>query len=285
MKNKELIVNILYYAVIFLFLFVFFSVINPLVLLHTDDWIYISFHRHAVPIWDFWNPTRVFPEVFMPLCGSIAAYFIYPLSGNYLQSVTWVLAAVVSLFISIYLFLFGRVLNKKYNQPLYKVLLYSTLFLIFHFLIFRSAPSDNNYLFFSRDVTNYFYYMIPDILNCSLILYFMLDDVLDDGYNKLKTGVYKKHPIRYGLLLLVIYMALLSNLFSSIILAAYVGSQLLGELYRALRKRISFKACIRKNSFRLTFILSWIIVQVFELNGQRAKLLQMRGGGRIFNRV
>lgn len=274
MKNKELIANILYYALIFLFLFIFFSVINPLILFDTDDWIHISFHRHAVPIWNFWNPTRVFPEVFMPLCGSIAAYFVYPLSGNYLQSLTWVFATAVSLFITAYMFLFGRVLNKKYRQPTFKVLLYSTLFFILHFLIFRSASSDNDYLFFSHNVTCYFYYLIPDILNCCLILYFMLDDVLDNGYQKLKTGVYKKHPIRYGFLLLAMYMALLSNLFPGVILTAYIGSQLLGEFCKLLRKNTDFKNFIRRNSFRLIFILLWLVVQIFELNGQRADSLQ-----------
>lgn len=66
---------------IFAFLFVFFARVHPLMLFDTDDWQYISYSRHAVPIWGDWNPTRVFPETVMPLAGGGSGISCLPVNG------------------------------------------------------------------------------------------------------------------------------------------------------------------------------------------------------------
>ena len=270
-RNKRL--GALCSGAIFAFMFVFFTRIHPLVLFDTDDWSYISYTRHAVPVWGHWNPTRVFPETFMPLAGGIAAYLVYPLTGDYLGAITITCAAVVGLFITGYAVMFWVAVRRKAKVSPSMGWMLTCLFLVLHFLVFRSAPENNLYMFGAGNLTCYFYYIIPDLLNCGLVMYLMVDDVLYDGWNKLRTGEYASHAVRYGLLVLALYLALFSNLYASAILAAYVGCQLLGEIWKLLKKTLDLTAFAQKNILRLAFILAWGIEQIFEMNGGRAQSL------------
>lgn len=274
MRKRERYIWLLYCLAVFGLLFAFFFAIHPLVLFDSDDWTYVAYARPAIPLWGDWNPTRVFPEVFMPLCGSIAAHLVRPLmGGDYIGALALVFAAALSLFITGYACLFGKVMRERCGLSSGAAVLWTTMFLLLHFLILRSKYSYNEHLFLASSATRCFFYTIPDILNCGLVLYLLLDDALDDGWRKLRAGVYGEHPLRYGLLALAIYMALFSNLYASVILAAYVGCQLLGELARLLRGRTRLGECLRGNSFRLAYIALWGGVQVFEANGGRAKAL------------
>ena len=64
---------------IFLFLIIFYTKISPLIPYDSDDWIYLSNTRVPFPLWDAWNPTRVFAEAIMMLGGYIAGSVIYPM--------------------------------------------------------------------------------------------------------------------------------------------------------------------------------------------------------------
>ena len=270
MSRRNNLIMLLYSGMIFLIMFVFFTNIHPLVLFDGDDWVYISYARRAVPLWGNWNPTRVFPEFFMPLCGSFAAYFIYPLTGNYITSITLVNGAAVSFFIAAYLFFVGKLLCQKLRLSLGKALILSTFFLLLHFLVFRSAESGNKHMFYSYDVTYYYFYTISNLLNSCLVLYLMVDDILDDAWNKLQSNVYNQHIVKHGFLLLLIYLALCSNLYASVIMAAFLGVQLVIELGNLLAGKIPLKASVQKNCLRLFYMLCWMAVQIYEVNGGRA---------------
>ena len=95
--GKVTIVNI----ILFLFLFVFFTRICPIILYDKDDWIYIGQMRIPFPQWNGWNPVKVLPEILMPICGYISAYFIYPIIGNYFFSITITSAIILSIFIAL----------------------------------------------------------------------------------------------------------------------------------------------------------------------------------------
>lgn len=262
---------------IFAFLFVFFARVHPLMLFDTDDWQYISYSRHAVPIWGDWNPTRVFPETVMPLAGGVAAFLVYPLTGDYLGAITLTCAAIVSFCITGYMVMFWVTVRRKAKVSPSTGWLLACLFLLLHFLVFRGAPEGNLYMFQAWNLTCYFYYTIPELLNCGLVMYLMLDDALYDGWNKLRTGEYASHAVKYGLLALALYLALFSNLYASVILAAYIGCQLLGEIRKLLKKTMGLPAFAQKNILRLAFILAWGIEQIFEMNGGRAQSLTGEG--------
>lgn len=270
MEKKIRILKVIFLAGIFLAIFIFFAQIHPLVIFDTDDWNYISCKRHPIPLWGNWNPTRVFPEVLMPLCGDIAGFLVYPLTGDYIRSFTFVNGAVIALFFVLYMNMFFELLSKKWKLPAFRVFAFSTVFLLLHFWVFRTKDAGNEYLFLSRDVTCYYYYEIPALLNCSLVLYLMRNDVLYDGWRKLKTGTFTHHIVRNSILFLALYFALFSNLYQSAILAAFVGGQLLLELISLIKDKSAFKEFIEKNVFRLMFIAAWAVEQIFEVNGGRA---------------
>ena len=60
-------------------MFIFLSIINPLTVYDTDDWLYIYLLRKPIPLPNAWNPTKIFPEIFMPMASYFGAFFIYPL--------------------------------------------------------------------------------------------------------------------------------------------------------------------------------------------------------------
>lgn len=96
-KWKIIIVN----TVIFVLLVIFFSRIYPIVLYDKDDWIHIGQMRIPLPMWNGWNPSKVLPEVLMPMCGYIAAYFVYPLIGDYFYSITLTSAVILEILLFI----------------------------------------------------------------------------------------------------------------------------------------------------------------------------------------
>lgn len=85
---------------IFAGLLFFFCRCCPLILYDADDWIYIAYKRIPLPIWGGWNPSRVFPETFMPLAGRISAKLVFPLIGDYVLAVMLVSAFMCALLIT-----------------------------------------------------------------------------------------------------------------------------------------------------------------------------------------
>jgi hypothetical protein len=104
----------------------------------------------------------------------------------------------------------------------------------------------------------------------------MRKDIVKDWWKP--TGLIKK-----GIAVLLVYFAIFSNLFSSVILTAYVGTMLLWELVTQCRTH-SFKltAYIKENGIRLIIVLAWLISQIFEMNGGRADSV---GGGSLLSGV
>ena len=68
---------------VFGFMLLFFACVHPLVLHDGDDWGYSSYSRGALPIWGYWNPSRVLPEILSPACASAAAYAVMKEDGRY----------------------------------------------------------------------------------------------------------------------------------------------------------------------------------------------------------
>ena len=69
---------ILYFAVVFLGLFIFFTQVHGLMPYDGDDWVNLSKMRAAIPKWHGFNPVKVLPEDLFPIVGYIAAYVVTP---------------------------------------------------------------------------------------------------------------------------------------------------------------------------------------------------------------
>lgn len=165
----------IFWGIMFVFFMVFYTRIHPIILSDTDDWMYTFHHREAIPIWNYWNPIRVFAEVFMSLISEICSYFIYPITGDYFKTLTGGYAFSVSVFITVYVVNVYKFLYKKYNMGIFSCTAIIIFYLLCHFWIFRKAESGNDYMFRASDACIYFYYVIPNIMNCIAVLWMMYD--------------------------------------------------------------------------------------------------------------
>lgn len=82
-----------------------------------------------------------------------------------------------------------------------------------------------------------------------------------------------EHVIQKGLLIILLYLAVFSNLFSSCILAVYAGYRLLCCMAETIRSRMSPKHFLKKSGLFLGILAAWTVSVIFELSGGRARNL------------
>lgn len=264
-----------FFLLIFGFLFLWFAKIHPLIPFDGDDWTYLAYVRLATPIWGEWNPSKVFPEVLYPLFSTFAAYALTPLTGDYITAQTLMHAFVVSAAITGYLWCFACLMRRLFSCSLTTTAVLTTLFFALHFLVFRTGEENNMYLFLCVSLNCYYNYLLPMLLNASLVMLLLANQRMGAF---LKSG---KPEIR-GLLYVIVYLAIFSNLAASGILAAYAGSCLLLELIR-IGKGFRFRAFVREHRFHLGILAAWLISAVFELSGGRAG--DAMAGGTLLGRL
>lgn len=262
-EKKEKLYRAGWYMIVFGFMYVWFTQIKPLVAYDGDDWLYLSFVRRAVPIWKDWNPARVLPEVLMPLCGGIAAYVVMPITGDYIGSITIVSALVTSGFITVYVWCFDRLMQRLFCLNAVRQIIMSALFLLLHFMVFRGEPSHNNYLFHCWDLTCVYYYLIPALLNCSLVMYMMVN-------SDCREMMAAEAPGKASVCLLAAYFAIFSNLPSSVILGIYAGVRMLTDLMRSWKK-VEWKVYLKDHAVHEVILFGWVLSAVMELTGVRAQ--------------
>lgn len=274
MKAKEG-KNKLFYVLLWIacaaFLLVFFTRIHRIGVFDSDDWTYIGYARDALPNAKAWNPTRVFPEIFMPAVGAVAAFVVTPLTGDYLNSIALTCAVVYAACIASYILFFTWSANRAFQLNKWQTAVCALFFMTAHFWIFRVDYEANTFLFFSRNLTCIFYYTIPTLCNAALVFLF---EERPKFWDEISVGA-------KGGLLLVIYLAVYSNMFSSIVLVAYCGVVILQRVvWAAIRKknRVCFMSGLRDNLVYVGIIGIWLISLMFELNGGRAESVGTTGG-------
>lgn len=257
-NKKDKIHLILFYVVIFIFFFIFFTKIYPIIIFDTDDWSNASINRRGIPEWKAFNPVKVLPETMMKIVTKLSSIFVLPFNHDFIQATTIMYAITVTVFIVIYIYYFMKLLKCEYDMNNYNSILITILFLLCHFLIFRSAYNNNAYMFYSLDATTYFHYLIPALLNSTLVMHMMCN-------KKNKNTLTQK-----SILFITVYLAIFSNIFHSIIFVTYISSALLIEIIKMKKKKIKIKEFIKNNYDKLLILLVWGISQIFELNGGRS---------------
>jgi hypothetical protein len=258
--NRERRIRTVLFIFIVLTMLLFFERSHPLVILDTDDWTYISSSRAALPSRRFWNPARILPELLMPYASGLAVLLFKPL--GFVSSITVMNGIVLSLFIAWYSLAFYKLLAEKLKLRSLSAALLSCLFLLLHFLIFRTELQNNEYMFRAKDVTCIYYYTIPGMLNCGLVMRLMTT-----GENRrfFKDGNFFKQ----GLLAAAAYLAVFSNLFESVILAAYCGLDVLRGFFGAGREK--GRAFWKSQAFNLAVLFLWAVSVFMEGGGERAE--------------
>ena len=260
--KKENICRWAWYAAVFAFIYIWFTRVHPLVLFDADDWNYASYIRRAWPIWKDWNPSRVFPEIFMPFVCNLSVRLLYPATGDYLGAITAGTAFVIAVSVTVYVCSFDRLVHRLFRLSAPRSIAVSLVFVMFHFLAMRSFLAANQYLFYCWDLTCYYFYLIPSLLNASLVMW-MSHHAWADGF---RGG---KQPLLMGVCLLLVYLAIFSNLPSSGILAAFAGCRTLLAMIRGFRKT-TLNDFLRETGAYIGILLMWLVSAVFELSGGRA---------------
>lgn len=256
LSKKNSLIYFLYYSLLFIALFVFFFKVHPLMPFDTDDWKYIGFERPPYPTIYQWNPTKLFPECFQPLLGMFAAYFLTPILGDYISALVVTHSLVISLFISGYFYFVQGVVTWKYRIGPYSGFCLIAIFALVHFIILNN----NEHLFYSRDVNCYYNYIVPNLLCAGLVMWLICHDIKEVRSMRI-----------WSILIFSTFLALFSNLYSTIILIAYIGAVLLCNLWACNKKDNHWmKKFISQNTYFLIVIFVWFVVQYIEASGVRA---------------
>ncbi len=254
---------VVFFILVFISMLLLFESAHKIVIFDADDWTYIGQSRTALPSFRYWNPARIMPEVFMAACSAFGVYVIKPLCGDFINSITIVNGIVLSAFITLYVYCFYNLLVKKFKAENMTALFVSAIFLLLHFWIYRTDIRDNDYLFLAQNATCVYYYTIPTLLNYSLVMFFAVSGT---GTKELYTSGW----VRCSVLLVILYFAIFSNLFSSIVLAAFMGAEFLKALFSSVKEKPAIRDFLSANLLRLSAVLAWGISLLFEGLGERA---------------
>lgn len=258
-KLKIVMINMFLVGLIWLF-FVFICPIAPY---DSDDWIYLSYRRIPLPIWKGWEPTRILPEILMPLCGYISAYIVYPVVGDYFLSITLTTATILTMFILVLCVCFMLFLNKRFELSINLSLIYECIFLVLFWMIFRNRGT-SKYMFYADNMCCVFFYTISGIVNAIAVLIMLRYDDFQKAFSNF--NLLKK----IGFVVLI-YSAVFSNQFHSGTLAILCGLRLLDSLVKMLKeKNFSIRNYIRNHKIYFAILVLWLVAAVFELNGGRS---------------
>ncbi|MCQ2517771.1 MAG: hypothetical protein MJ119_03330 [Lachnospiraceae bacterium] len=257
-------------AGIFVALCFFFMYAHPMYIYDTDDWMYAARSRLGIPIPGYWNPTRVLPEVLMPLAAEMGIGLIMPFTGDYFGSIEIACALFLCIPATIYIVMLANFAKREFklgNAVASGIMVFAA---ILQFMPFYTEYFKHAHMFYANNVTCVFFYVISGIVNA--ILMFIL------WKNEHIKWSDKEHLIRHGLLILLIFLALNSNLFQSIVSMAFVGCILTERLCGALFKDRETKLILRVKDFvktnldYLAMLVCWFGVLSLEGTGGRAEL-------------
>ena len=263
---------------IILFSLLFFGVLHPYIFLDGDDWFYLTFTRHAVPIWGAMEPTKVFSELGMSLSALLAHTLLEPLwfVEDFVEATKHMNTLVVTFFVTAYgmaCYYLGIHRGKLSKATAAS---FTVIFLLFHFLIFRKHLQGNDYLFHTSNVTCLYQYLLPMMMNAIMVMVCLCLD-LEQLFLR-KNSYYGK-----GFLLLGMLLALWSHLFASCLLGAYLGARLSWDVIGYLRKKnFVLKNYLSSHKIHLCFLGLFLLTQLFEANGQRADSVR---NGNFFKEV
>ncbi len=254
---------IAFFGFIFLSLMVFFTKAHMLVPYDGDDWNNLSAFRAAYPKVGAWNPIKILPEDSFPIIGYVGAYFIMPLVKDYVFSIALASAIFLSLAICGYVFLFSKVLERNFKLPLYSVYALTLAFLLLHFMALHSSETGSQYLFGAANLTCFYHYTIPALLNLSLVEYFL-------AYGVPKQMPWEKGIGHCAILIFALYLAIFSNVLHNIILVAFISAYILFTYRRELFAPKNWKSIWKENHFLAMIMVAWVLSLALELTGGRA---------------
>ena len=254
--KREKLTSVLVLAAMGCFLMLFFTKIHPLIIYDSDDWLYVSYRRNAIPNPLEWNPCKVLPETLLPLVSDFGAHIVHIFVKDYIFSLTIAYALCGSAVIVLFFLVLAETLKEQFGISYQNKLLVCMFVFLFCFSLYRSDWNKNSYVFWARNLNCFFNYVIPGILNAILIMIHM-NNKEDKNRSFVQTG----------LVLVLTYLAVFSNLFHSAILVTYLGTVLLLNLSEI---KNGIKEYVSKNKYELGTIVLWLLSLILESQGRRA---------------
>lgn len=260
LENEKSIKWILF-TFIFAVVAVFFMVIHPVTIISGDEWINLSSGRQAYPQWGGFNPIKVVPELSFPLFGNIASSIVMPLGFTFLESIAYLTAVLIACLVAIFLYQFYLLMRETAGLSTYTSSVLVVFYLLCLFGLFRTLNNNHSpYLLWEQNLTCYYHYIIPALINSSLALYIMrkADDL---------SHSFRESAISSGILIFTIYLCVFSNIFASVILAVLCGVVM---LFSFVKNKFNVIETIKSYPFHLVTLIMWVISALFEMNGGRA---------------
>lgn len=248
---------------IFVFFLIYFTQISPLLPFNGDDFFFNGSMRVPFPLWGVWNPTRVFPEVFSPICGYVAAFCVYPFTHDYVGAVGLVRAIVVSVFITLFFYLFYKLLKNRFGYSNKVAVAAEIFFLLSFFLLFKHLNQSSYTGFWDADFDSTLFYLVPGLMNASVILWMA-------RYKDLHAQLNSMTILQQGLFLLVLYFVLFSNTQFTIILATYVFFKMATETIKNFKAEKSVVVILQKIWIYISILVVWLLTIMFDVNGGRS---------------
>ena len=258
--------NVILFLLVFFVFFVFFTILHPIVLSDSDDWLFTFFHRDATPSISARNPCRILPETFIPLVSQLSVWLLYPLIGNCFVALTIGHAAAVSVSIAVLALAVFHYLKHKLDATWRTGLIYVAVFFLCHFWIFAVKGAENRHMFSTVDACTHFFYVIPNVLNCSAVLWVLCDEKL---LSLPRNGEYAKK----GLFILFAYFCIFSNIWASILLAVAVFWKTVFAWFVQRRNgQFRIKPFLSEYGTGIGILVLWFAAQLMEMNGGRASI-------------
>jgi len=250
-----------FFLFIFISVAVFFTVIHPVTIISGDDWGNLSFGRPAYPQWHGFNPIKVVPEVSFPLFGNIASSIVMPIGFNFLESIAYLTAILISVLIVVFLHQLYMVFRENVSYSPYVSFVLVSFYYLCMFGMFRKLNNNNSpYMLWEQNLTCYYHYIVPALINGAFSLY-----LIRKGKSLAFTLL--NNQVKTGVLVLIAYLCIFSNIFASIFLAVLCGVVLILNL---LNTRFNFKASIKTYPLHAFTLALWAVSAIFEMNGGRA---------------
>lgn len=289
-EKKDKIIHYILVLIVFVGLLAYFCVAHPLVLSDTDDWYNASHWRRPLPVWGEFNSIKVFPETFLPICSMIATNLVMPFKHDYLMSLALVYGIVGAVLITTYVLWVSSVVKATGKLSNAVADMVAICFLMFHFLIYKNEWLSNTHLLWAHDVTCLFHYTFSALLNACLVMFFIKMEIVEE--TNVSTAIWKgKYGyLRSGILLLLLYLAIFSNMFINIILVSFAGIHALLALIFEFEKGLNFRKRIelwfQSKWLYVAIVLMWLVALVFQARDPRNGTARGQGAtGSMFGAI
>ena len=268
----------------FVFLLLFFFLIHPIFIFDTDDWGNMALSRPLYPTLQTYNPSKILPEFLMPLISLISVKLFYPITNDFVFSISFGITLCYTFFIALYItsllsFIKCSISNffdyKNAKFPKEEVVV--TVVLLIVIVLYHFYPiSSDQYLLYELNATCIFHYSIPALLNLTLLMLFVCKF---DFYRNFWSN--QNYLVKFVVITLI-YFSIFSNLLLNTHLVAFASISIAINLINVIKKKSvdNLKNVFKKEFLSIVILFFFCISALYEANGLRASSI---GSSNLFN--